>query len=151
MHPNLRFALAVLAGVVSGGIIVAAIVAMGHFFFPPPAEITLNAFQDIVHFFFPPPAEMSVDAICEYVKNAPIMAMVFTLIAWTAGAITAGVLAKLIYRTNNKPAFIAGLIQLIFVLINLIVVGCHPLWMEVTGALLPVPMAMLGSRLIASR
>lgn len=132
MHPNLRFALAVVAGVVSGGIIVAAIEAMGHFFFPPPAEMTM-------------------DTICEYVENAPIMAMVFTLLAWTAGAITAGVIAKLIYRTNNKPAFIAGVIQLVFVLINLIVIGCHPLWMEVIGTLLPVPMAMLGSRLIASR
>jgi len=131
MHPNLRFTLAVLAGVVSGGIIVAAIEAMGHFFFPPPA--------------------MSIDAFCDYIGSAPLMALIFPLLAWAAGAITAGLIAKLIYRTNNKPAFIAGLIQLIFVLINLIVVGCHPLWMEVAGALLPVPMAMLGSRLIASR
>lgn len=132
MHPNLRFTLAVIAGVVSGGIIVAGVEAMGHFFFPPPEEL-------------------SFDAICEYLKSAPLMALIFPLIGWTAGAITAGLIAKLIYRTNNKPAFIAGLIQLVFVLINLIVIGCHPLWMEVIGALLPVPMAMLGSRLIASR
>lgn len=132
MHPNLRFTLAVIAGVVSGGIIVAGLEAMGHFFFPPPEE-------------------MSFDAFCEYIKSAPLMALIFPLLAWAAGAITAGIIAKLIYRTNNKPAFIAGLVQLVFVLINLIVVGCHPLWMEVLGALLPVPMAMLGSRLIASR
>jgi len=132
MHPNLRFALAVLAGLISGGLIIAGIEAIGHFFFPLPEEFTF-------------------DALCEYFKDAPLMTFVFPLLAWTIGALISGVIAKLIYRANNKPAFIAGLIQLVFVLINLIVIGCHPLWMEIAGALLPVPMAMLGSRLIASR
>jgi len=132
MHPNLRFTLAVLAGLASGGVLIAAIKAIGYFFFPLPEE-------------------WSFDVLCDYFKNAPLMTFVFPLLAWASGSLVSGIIAKLVYRTNNKPAFIAGLVQLVFVLMNLIVIGCHPLWMEISGALLPVPMAMLGSRLIASR
>lgn len=131
MYPNLRFVLAILAGIVSGGIVVALVEAMGHFFFPPPDTLTPETF-------------------CAYAETAPLMAFVFPLIAWAVGAVTAGIVAKLIYRVNNKAAFIAGAVQLIFVLINFFVIPCHPYWMMIIGVLIPVPMAMLGSRLLAT-
>lgn len=132
MHPVLRFILAILAGLTAGGILVALIESMGHYFFPPPEIITPESF-------------------CDYLKTAPLMVFVFPLIAWAAGSLIAGVVAKLIYRINNKAAFIAGAVQLVFVLINFFVVPCHPYWMMITGVLLPVPMAMLGSRLLSTR
>lgn len=132
MNPYLRFFLAVLAGIFAGGAIVALIEALGHYFFPPPDSLTPEAF-------------------CDYFKTAPVMTFVFLLLAWSLGALVAGVVAKLAYRANNKPAFVAGAIQLIFVLINLFMIPCHPLWVEIIGALLPVPMAMLGSRLLSTR
>jgi len=132
MNPTVRFILAVLAGVFAGGAVVAGIEALGHWIYPVPAT-------------------HDPSAICEYLETAPVMALVFPLIAWTLGAFIAGLIAKLVYRTNNKPAFVAGAIQLLFILINFFLILCHPIWMEVLGAIIPVPMAMLGSRLIASR
>lgn len=132
MHPTLRFIVAILSGLVAGGILVALIESMGHYFFPPPEIITPESF-------------------CAYLVSAPLMVFVFPLIAWAAGALAAGVVAKLIYRINNKAAFIAGTVQLIFVLINFFVITCHPYWMMITGVLIPVPMAMLGSRLLSTR
>lgn len=128
----MRFILAVLAGVFTGGTVVAGIEALGHSIYPAPAT------KD--------PA-----AICEYLETAPVMALVFPLLAWTIGAFVAGLVAKLVYRTNNKPAFVAGAIQLLFILVNFFIILCHPIWMEVLGAILPVPMAMLGARLVAPR
>ena len=120
-----------LAGVFAGGAVVALIEAIGHFFFPPPEAINM------------------VNA-CDYFPEAPVMVFVFLLLAWAGGALVAGVFAKLTYRANNKPAFVAGAVLLIFVLINLFSIPCHPLWVEILGALLPVPMAMLGSRFLAT-
>lgn len=79
------------------------------------------------------------------------MALVFPLIAYVLGAFCAGLVAKLIYRTNNKSAFVAGAILLLFILVNFFVVACHPMWMEIVGVIIPVPFAMLGARLIATR
>jgi len=132
LNPNLRFFLAVLAGLVCGGVAVALIEALGHYFFPPPESLAPEAF-------------------CAYFLTVPIMAFVFLLLAWGLGALIAGMVAKLVYRANNKPAFVAGTIQLIFVLINLFMIPCHPLWVEIIGTLLPVPMAMLGSRFFSTR
>lgn len=131
MNPYLRFFLAVLAGVLAGGAVVALIEALGHFFFPPPDDI-------------------SIDNVCNYLSEAPLMVFVFLLLAWASGGMVAGLFAKLTYRGNNKPAFVAGAVLLIFVLINLFNIPCHPLWVEILGALLPVPMAMLGSRFLAT-
>lgn len=130
MNPYLRFFLAVLAGVFAGGAVVALVEALGHFFFPPPEGMDISA--------------------CNYIREAPVMVFVFLLISWGLGALVAGVMAKLVYRANNKPAFVAGAVQLIFVLVNLFMIPCHPLWVEILGALLPVPMAMLGSRFVAT-
>lgn len=131
MNPYLRFFLAVLAGVFAGGAVVALVEALSHFFFPPPEAIDM-------------------DNACDYIREAPKMVFVFLLLAWAAGAMVAGVIAKLAYRGNNKPAFVAGAVFLIFVLFNLFNIPCHPLWVEILGALLPVPMAMIGSRFLAT-
>lgn len=131
MNPYLRFFLAVLAGVFAGGAVVALVEALGNFFFPQPDG-------------------MDIESACIYIREAPVMVFVFLLIAWGIGALVAGVMAKLVYRANNKPAFVAGAVQLIFVLVNLFMIPCHPLWVEILGALLPVPMAMLGSRFLAT-
>lgn len=132
MNPTLRFVLAVIGGIVAGGLFIAVIEAIGHFIYPPPDTLDL-------------------ETVCDYVKSAPVMALVFPLLGWTVGAFAAGLIAKLIYRVNNKSAFVAGAILLLFILINFFVVECHPMWMEIIGVLIPVPAAMLGSRLIATR
>lgn len=129
MHPTLRFVLAVLAALVAGGVVVALVEALGHFFFPPPAD-------------------MNPDSICAYLSTAPKMVFVFPLLAWASGAFVAGMMAKWLCRYSNKPAFVAGNIMLFMVLLNFFLITCHPYWVMITGVLLPVPMAMLGSRLI---
>lgn len=132
MNPTLRFVLAVIGGIAAGGLLIASIEALGHFIYPPPGGI-------------------DAETICDYLESAPIMALIFPLLAWAVGSFVAGLIAKVIYRANNKPAFVAGATQLLFILINFFVVTCHPMWMEIIGVLIPVPFAMLGSRLIASR
>lgn len=132
MNSNLRFVLAVIGGIVTGTVLVAVIESVGHLIYPPPRSF-------------------DSEVICTYLKSAPIMALIFPLVAWVVGAFVAGLIAKVIYRANNKPAFVAGAIQLILILINFFMVTCHPMWMEIIGVLIPVPFAMLGSRLIASR
>ncbi|TVR39228.1 MAG: hypothetical protein EA392_07140 [Cryomorphaceae bacterium] len=129
MHPTLRFVLAVLAALVAGGVVAGLVEAAGHFFYPPPEEITS-------------------DEICAYLSTAPAMVFVFPLMAWGVGAFVAGMMAKWFCRYSNKPAFIAGAIMLLMVLLNFFTIPCHPFWMQIAGVLLPVPMAMLGSRLI---
>lgn len=132
MHHKIRFILAIIIGVVAGGTIARAIEALGQYLFEAPVS-------------------PEHDIYCAYLDSAPPMALVFPVLAWLLGAFTAGVLAKLMYRRNNKAAFIAGVVLLIFILAEFFIILCHPLWMQILGAIVPVPLAMVGSRLLSTR
>lgn len=132
MHTKIRFLLAIITGIVAGGVVIRAI-------------------ETITHFVFEAPVAPEPEMFCVYLDHAPAMALVFYVVAWVLGAFVAGMVAKLIYRFNNKAAFIAGAVLLIFLLAQFFILVCHPLWMQILGALLPVPMAMIGSRLFVNR
>ncbi len=132
MHMRIRFLLAIITGIVAGMVVIRAI-------------------ETITQYAFEAPDSPDPETICFYLGQVSGMALILYIIAWTLGAFVAGMVAKLIYRPNNKAAFIAGAVLLIFLLAQFFIFLCHPIWMQILGALLPVPMAMLGSRLFVNR
>ena len=131
----LRKILAIVLGVVAGGIVVGVTEAIGHMIYPVPAGLD------------PTKPEL----IAEYIRTAPMGALVAVLVSWALGALVAGIVATLIARVADaKFALIAGGVLLVFSLINMFVIP-HPGWFRIAGILLFLPMAALGYLLVKPR
>jgi hypothetical protein len=131
----IRKILAVVLGVVAGGIVIGVSEAIAHTIYPVPAGLD------------PSKPEM----IAEYIRTAPLGALIAVLISWALGALVAGVVATLIARVADaKSALIAGGVLLLFSLINMFVIP-HPVWFRIAGILLFLPLAGLGYVLVKPR
>jgi len=123
-----RFILAVILGSISGGITVASIEAIGHMLFPIPPEV--NASNPL--------------AIEQYIRSAPMMALLFPLIGWVMGPFLAGFVSSLVWlKTSIVPSLVCGGILLAMTGVTLLSIT-HPLWMTIGGLVLPIPAAWLG-------
>jgi hypothetical protein len=125
----LRKILAVIAGVVAGGLVVFVLEGVGHHFYPSPPGIDMHD-----------PA-----ALKSLISTLPLGALLCVVAGWVLGAFAGGAVAGLISRSLT-PALLTGTIQLLFGVLTMVMIP-HPIWMILLGVLLPVPSAWLGARL----
>lgn len=126
----LRNVLAVLAAFFVGGLCVFTVEMIGHRVYPLPEGVD--------------PSDMK--QIAEYIKTAPLGSLFFVLLAQSTGSFVGGVVTGLISRVSKTTvAIFYGVLGLIMAGLNLALIP-HPLWFAVLSVLLPIPLAVLGSR-----
>lgn len=130
-----RSILAVVAGLIVGGLIVAGIEYLGHIIYPPPDGLDLT----------------NPEAIREFASAAPTSARLVVLLAWFLGPFGGGWLAaRLATRSPMTHALIVGAFFLIGDLVNLITIP-SPVWMWIGGLVAPPLAAYLAGRAAGSQ
>jgi len=127
----LRNVLAVVAGIVAGGVVVFGVETMAHSVYPPPEG-------------FDPTTPAGMAAI---MGKAPVGALLLVLLAYAAGACVGGfVAAKLASSGSQSKAMIVGIVLLLAGISNLLAIP-HPVWMAIGTLIVFLPAAWLGGRL----
>lgn len=123
----LRSVLAVFLGLVVGVILMVAIELVNFVIYRPPMD--------------------NAKALERFIENAPVGALLIVLLAWTvAPFVGAWVAAKMAGSRPMLPGLIVGVFFLIGGVRQLFEIP-HPLWFNVAGTLVFLPMAFLGARL----
>jgi hypothetical protein len=118
----LRYAAAVIAGLVVAGGVVFAVEAVGHAAYPPPEGLD---FRDV--------AQMEA-----HVRTLPAAAFAFVIAAWTLGALLGGIVAALIAPARKMLlACIIGGFILAGAVANLAMIP-HPPWFAISAPLLVI-------------
>ena len=126
-----RRILAVLAGVVVSILTVFLVELIGHSLFPPPAGVDVT----------------DPEQLRGIMDRIPTMAKVLVIVGWVLGAFLGGLAASKIARNAGTAcAAIVGVVMVLLAGINLVLIP-HPVWMTVLAVVLPVPAAVLASRL----
>jgi hypothetical protein len=126
-----RSILAVLLGVVVGGLLVAAVEFVSHLIYPPPQGLD--------------PA--NVEAFKRVMASAPAGAFLFILLAWAVGSLGGGWLAATIARrSHTQHALVVGAILMTMGMLNLLMIP-HPVWFWLAALALFLPAAYLGAKL----
>ncbi|MCI0691234.1 hypothetical protein L0337_04405 [candidate division KSB1 bacterium] len=126
-----RKILAVVGGIVVGGIVVFVVEWISSLIYPLPAGLDMA----------------DKEAMKAYVAALPIGALLFVLLAYVLGGLTGGWLAAKIARDSQiRLSLIVGGVLLLFGIINLVTIP-HPLWFAVLSVLVFLPAAYLGGKL----
>jgi hypothetical protein len=129
----IRSVLAVMAGILVGGIVVGLLETPGMFLHPPPPGLNL---QD--------PAQIKA-----HFAAAPLAAQICVAIAWTFGPLVGSfVAARIARRGFLAHGIIVGLVFLAADVFNLRSFP-HPAWLAFVGVVSPLAMSWLGSALAA--
>jgi hypothetical protein len=127
-------AIAILSGVISGGIVVGLVESVGHLIWPPPPALDLA----------------DAKALELLMESIPTAAIVMVLIAWIVGAFAGGIVAQKVNKMPGiMPSIATGLILTSFGVITMLAIP-HPIWMWVFGVLTPLPAAILGAKMAGS-
>lgn len=121
-----RNIIAVIAAIVTGGVVVYFMDVVGHWIYPVPSGLDPSRPETIVDYF----------------KSAPVGALLFVALSQAAGAFSGGFIGTIISKTQ-RIGLIYGMIALVFGVVNLLTVP-HPVWLAVLLILLPIPSALLG-------
>jgi hypothetical protein len=127
----IRSVLAVIAGLLVGGIVVALCEAPGMFLHPPPPGMDWND-----------PAQLKA-----HVAKAPLAAQIGVAVAWTLGPLVGSFVAALLAR---RAFFAHGFtVGMLFAALDVYYIRTFPLptWLVVIGVFGPVAMSWLGSSL----
>ncbi|RLJ33113.1 hypothetical protein CLU97_2588 [Chryseobacterium sp. 7] len=115
----LRRILAVLAGLIVGSICIAGVENIGHYLYPPPAEVGAG----------------DMNALKIYVSEAPFMALFFIILAYALAAVASGFTAsKISNNGKNTAALICGIVFLL-ITIYMMVSLPTPIWFWILGIL----------------
>jgi len=128
----LRRIVGLVLGIFAAAVMFALIDATSHKIFPPPAGLDPHD-----------PAHMKT-----LVSQLPIGALISVILAWILGALAGGQVAMGIAR-DLRTALLVGFFMTAMGAMAMSSIP-HPLWMWISGMLLPLPSAWLGARL-ASR
>jgi hypothetical protein len=129
----IRSLLAVIAGVIVGGIVVGLLETPGMFLHPLPPGMNLQDPEQIKAHF----------------AAAPVSAQICVAIAWTVGPLVGSYLAaRIARRAYLAHGVIVGLVFLAADVYNLRSFP-HPTWLAVVGIASPLAMSWLGSALAA--
>ncbi|NVJ65285.1 MAG: hypothetical protein HWE16_02265 [Gammaproteobacteria bacterium] len=127
--------LAVIIGLLVGGLVIMGIESINMLRFPWPEGLTLE----------------DKEAFNAYVQSLPISALMTVLLAHIAGALVAGFLSTKIAGVNQLTlAIICGVILLIGAIVNLVMIS-HPIWFMVVNVLSIIPAAILGAKLATKK
>ena len=120
--------LSIAAGIILGVIIISAVESLGHFIYPPPANLDLK----------------NPEVIKLLMKNAPLGVLLFVILAWASGSLAGGLVsASIAIKSKSRNALIVGGVLTMFGLLNLLMIP-HPVWFWVLGLSVFLPCAYLG-------
>jgi uncharacterized protein YacL len=124
-----RSIVAVIAGVLVGGIVVGIVELPGMFFHPLPPEIKLS----------------DAEALKNHAAKAPFAAQLCVALAWTLGPFVGSWLTAHVARKHFLAhGLIVGIIFLAADVFNLQSFP-HPLWLSIVGVLAPLISSWLGA------
>lgn len=114
-----RKILGLIAGILVAFVSLWLIDAIGHIFYPIPADLDQN----------------DMAAWAEFVKAMPLGALLFVLAGWFIATLVGGWLACFIVKV--KPMLFAGIVGGLMLIVNIIslVMIPHPLWFSITAVI----------------
>jgi len=128
----LRTILGILAGMVVTFLAIMGIELLGHALYPPPPGLDPMV-----------PRELE-----QIMAMQPVAALALVVAAWVIGAFLGGwVAARIAHRHPRIAASLVALLVMAGVVGMIVQMPLHPKWMGVLGLLLPLPAALLASRL----
>jgi hypothetical protein len=124
----LKKIIAVLAGILTGFILIGLVEALGQYIFPTPAELLSTNPE------FPEASE--------WIEAIPLEQMLMVLLAYVLGSFGAGFITTSI-SPSKSLSLITGFILLISGTINVLLIP-HPLWFTIISISLYIPFAYGG-------
>jgi len=130
-----RKILAVVAGLVTGFVLVACIEAIGYIFYPPPAGLDMT----------------STEQMGAYIQTLPTGAFLFVLAAWTIATFGGGLVACLVAKT--KPMMFASIIGFCLLAASVfnLVMHPHPTWFSISAVIAIVVATHLAGKIGKAR
>ena len=122
--------ISVIAGIIAGTILIYLVEMLSAKIYPPPPGVDIM--QD-------------KQALIEFIRNAPLNAMLLVLAGYIAGSFAAGLVSARISGNMLQPV-IAGTALMLFGIMNLFELP-QPLWFAVSTTLSYIPFAYLGGKL----
>lgn len=120
--------LPVLAGLLTGWVVVMILEAVSHAFYPPPADLDYT----------------DKEAMAAFVQTLPTAAFLLLLLAWMAGAFAGGLISGLINNQKaGNNAILVGALLALGSIINMTIIP-HPTWLMITASVGYVPFAYTG-------
>ncbi len=116
---RVRGALAVLIGILGGGVVVGLVEMINMILYPIPKDLDLQ----------------NAEAMKTYVSTLPTTALLIVVFAWIAGVFVGACAARLVaFRQNVGPSLLVTLFFTVMVVVNLLGVP-SPIWMWIAGIL----------------
>lgn len=132
--PILRNFLAILAAFLIAAVFVLGIEAHGHRLYPLPEGFN----------------SADLEQVAQYVKTAPTGALLFVLLAQSAGSFVGGAVTGFLASSRKTLiALLYGVLALLMAALNVLLIP-HPGWMVGLALLLPIPLALVGSKIAQS-
>lgn len=130
MNPRLKSILAVVAGIVSGAVVISVVEMLSPY--RPPEGLDFN----------------DKAKIAEWVQTLPVSAFGILLLGYFLGSVAGGwVTNRIASSTPYRPALVTGFGMFAAGLMNLIAIP-HPLWFTVGSSLLYFAGAWIGGRMV---
>lgn len=131
MNPKFTAMFAVLAGILSGGLVISLVeMASPH---TPPAGMNVN----------------DAEKLSEWIATLPVSAFLILLLAYFLGSAVGGWVAnRLAAKSHYRPALIVGFGLFVAGIMNLIAIP-HPLWFSILSSLIYFAGAWIGGRMVA--
>ena len=112
-----RNAAAAVTGLVIAFVLIMLIEKLGHFIYPPPADLDFS----------------DPEALRPYIATLPFLALLFPMIAWVVATFAGTVVASKIGTANPKSfGIIVGGLVLAGTIANLVMIP-HPLWFSLVS------------------
>lgn len=131
----LRTLLAIVTGLITAMLVIFGVEAIGLLLFPPPAGIRLDTEADLA----------------KLVAMSSPAAKTWLVFGWALGSFVGAWVAARISRRHRRIAALAVALFIVAGTVMNAVVIAHPMWMNLLGILLPVPLALLAARWVESR
>jgi len=126
-----RRVLSVIAGVLTGILLVFIGDGASHSLLPPPARINFHNREEFI----------------KYVSTIPVHGFILMLAFWLLAAFFGGFVSSKINNANwKRSSIITGTILLAATVLNLFMIP-HPIWMVISAVALTIPAAWLGGKL----
>ncbi len=130
MNPKFRALVAVLLGILAGGIVITLVEMISPH--APPAGMNIND-----------PAKLG-----EWIATLPMSAFAILLLAYFLGSAVGGWVAnRVAVKSHYRPALIVGFGLFVAGLMNLIAIP-HPMWFSIVSSLIYFVGAWIGGRVV---